>query len=156
LPYDDTNDYSDDYAEIQAIEEEQEHQAMPHQEPALFAINPEESHDQAAHEAANMQPVKEIAPILEEKSPELSLHQAAQASANFAQTMQQEVKHPDLVPVEAAPVIAIKPTEQSAPVEHIKIVKVYPVYDAVMSAFEHIKSATQDMINYVYSLVNKK
>lgn len=70
------------------------------------------------------------------------------------------------VAVESAPVVApvakveeiVTPAVQATPVaapvqEQIKIIKVYPVYDALRSAVKAINNATHDMINYIYSFV---
>ena len=46
-----------------------------------------------------------------------------------------------------APVVAMPASEQ------IRIVKVYPVYDAARSAVKAVNNAVHDMINYVYSFV---
>ncbi|MDZ4330544.1 MAG: hypothetical protein U0945_08160, partial [Flavobacterium sp.] len=60
---------------------------------------------------------------------------------------------PQAAPVSPAPEVktieSTKPSEQTAS----KIIKIYPVYDAIGSAIRHIYSAAQDMINYTYSLV---
>jgi hypothetical protein len=40
------------------------------------------------------------------------------------------------------------------PAERIKIVKVYPVYEAVKSGAEMVKAAANDMYSYVYSFVS--
>lgn len=38
---------------------------------------------------------------------------------------------------------------QNAPQETVRIIKVYPVYEAIQSGLKHIKIAAQDMFNYV-------
>lgn len=55
----------------------------------------------------------------------------------------EEIQAPEVQP---APVIAINQ-------EQVRIVKVYPVYDAIRAAVKGINNATHDMINYVYSFV---
>jgi len=65
------------------------------------------------------------------------------------------------VKTEAAPVTQPTPVEESvAPVsaqpEQVKIVKVYPVYNAIYAIVSGVKTAAFDMINYVYSLFTNK
>ena len=60
---------------------------------------------------------------------------------------------------QAHPVVAEQPAQpaiENQPAERIKIVKVYPVYDAAKSAFEMVKAAANDMFNYVYSFIQKE
>ncbi len=60
----------------------------------------------------------------------------------------------------AQPVQAMPTTHSTGPVNSTpatdtpKVVRVYPVYDAMRLAMHHIYSAAQDMINYAYSLVS--
>jgi len=61
--------------------------------------------------------------------------------------------HP-VVAVQPASVVAPAPVVAQPASEQIKIVKVYPVYDAVRSAVKAVNNAVHDMINYVYSFVN--
>lgn len=66
--------------------------------------------------------------------------------------------------IEAKPVIEeIKEisVQKESPVvptatEQIKIIKVYPVFDALRSAALSVKAAAQDMMNYLYSLLASK
>jgi len=81
------------------------------------------------------------------------------------QSVEPEVQdQPAAVPtLLAAPVEKIKEVQAASvptPVvaqpaqEQVKIVKVYPVYDALRSAVKAVNNAVHDMINYVYSFVN--
>lgn len=53
------------------------------------------------------------------------------------------------VPVEAMQTTAISNDEQ------VKVVKVYPVYEAAQNAVNHVVNAARDMINYVYNFITK-
>lgn len=66
-------------------------------------------------------------------------------------------------PIVTEPIVThveeVKPTQMAIPAavdsKHVKIVKVYPVYDAVRLAVKNITNAAQDMINYVYNFMTK-
>lgn len=45
---------------------------------------------------------------------------------------------------------------QNAPQETVRIIKVYPVYEAIQSGLKHIKIAAQDMFNYVSDYFKNK
>jgi hypothetical protein len=40
--------------------------------------------------------------------------------------------------------------------EQVKVVKVYPVYNAISSAMESVKNAARDMYNYLVGLMSRK
>jgi len=69
-----------------------------------------------------------------------------------------EEAHEEVEPTPVQPAVAVEPAPVAAPIiapvqEQVKIIKVYPVYDAVRSAVKAINNATHDMINYIYSFV---
>lgn len=53
------------------------------------------------------------------------------------------------------PAVTTEPVA-SAINEQIKIVKIYPVYEAARSAMHNVKTAAQDMVNYIYEFFAKK
>ncbi len=96
-----------------------------------------------------------------EKSATAQLEQAVHATSDFAQAVEHQedpapAPEPALMHVEQ-PAMTDKEVAQSAPasqpVEHVKIVKVYPVYDAMKAGFEMVKAAAFDMYNYAYSFI---
>jgi len=107
------------------------------------------------------------------------LAQAAQAATNLVQVAEREEQvelpaepveisieqtvaaQPELLneepaqPAVQSPVVE-QPAQPTAAEPIIKIVKVYPVYDAVLSAVASVKAAAYDMINYAYSFIVRK
>jgi len=50
----------------------------------------------------------------------------------------------------------VHPEGSSTSTDQVKIVKVYPVYEAAYSAIKNVKAAAEDMFNYLYSFISKK
>lgn len=125
--------FPEEHAAMQQPSEEHVADQHPAVEPAILeehvAQTPQEEHLVVAEvQQQHIEPVQ------------AHLEQAVQASSEFVQATHA-----------AEPVVHVQPTV----VEHVKIVKVYPVFDAVKAACEHVMSATNDMINYVYSFFGK-
>jgi len=76
-----------------------------------------------------------------------------QVQENFEQAAQVAQQLADVVPGQQADVQESVALQQPpvASQSSEKIVKVYPVYEALQAGFVHLKCAAQDMINYVYS-----
>jgi hypothetical protein len=107
-------------------------------------------HNSQGENSSDQVTTQSITPLAEEE-PHADLVQAAQAATSFAQAAEQTERVAPVAPVVAQPALMQEQSVQPASTEQIKIVKVYPVFDAVRSAFESVKSAAQDMINYVYN-----
>jgi len=148
----------------------QVHEELKHQEaPTLMmheAQAPEIKHEEVKHEEQHHEqavlPAQEIkheeihVPAIEhapatveqehrqaQAEPQVHLVQAVQASQELFHAVQPaEHKVENLQPVAAAP--------------QIKIVKVYPVYEAIKAAVDRVYNASRDMVDYVWSFVSSK
>lgn len=97
---------------------------------------------------------------------------AQQAVATIDEPLQNEVT-PQVIPLNEMPVahtvseeplsmpktedmMRNEPVTQSVAVENVKIVKVYPVYEAIHAAFKSIQSTTVDMLHYVKNWLNQE
>ena len=57
--------------------------------------------------------------------------------------------------IKPVPIATSAVTPAATTPEQVKIVKVYPVLDAVRLAIKNVKNAAQDMFNYVYNFMTK-
>ncbi len=128
------------------------HEIVPHEIQSTSVIV--DQHLEQEHAADHMQPTLYVAP-----AHELHEHIENVEQHHIPAPLATEQKMNDLeLPAQAqvAPIApAITEHNNSTPVETIKIVKVYPVYEAVVAGIAHIKSAAFDMIQYIYSLMGK-
>lgn len=116
---------------VQAVEQDEQEHAADHMQPTLYVAPAHQLHEHIENVEQHHIP----APLAtEQKMNELELPVLAQ-------------------PTPIAP--AITEHNNSTPVEAIKIVKVYPVYEAVVAGIAHVKLAASDMIQYIYSLMGK-
>ena len=124
----DDEEYNNDNAEIQSIEPEvKSPEALPVATPTLLAAPAEKVEEVQVAQDQPVEPVPVVTPV--EKAEEIAV-------------------------VEEVVVPVVQVTPVAAPVqEQVKIVKVYPVYDALRSAVKAVNNATHDLINYIYSFV---
>lgn len=160
---DEDEDYGDeDGAMIQALEEQDEQApAEQNDKPSAQEIVQTEHQvqadlAQAAQAATNLVQAteQEEQAALPAEPVEISIEQTVAAQPNLlheqsAQTVVQS-------PVVAQPALLQEQPAQPAAIEIVKIIKVYPVYDAVLSAVASVKAAAYDMINYAYSFIARK
>jgi len=140
------NSSNQDSVITQSVEE-----TTPEQEPAQ-----ELSHEEMVAAAALTDAAQELAasPVLQEEvnasveneeplsAPAQDVPATLEQATQVAQQLEQAAHAPALMEIQV-------PAEQS-----IKIVKVYPVYEALQAGFAHLKCAAQDMIDYVYNFVH--
>jgi hypothetical protein len=131
---------------IQAIEAELKHEdaAKPVAEetkPATTPAAPVAKADEPKKEEVKA-PVAEATPAVKAEEIKAPVVQAT------PEVKAEEAKTPV---VQAAPIVQAAPATKAA--DEVKIVKVYPMYDAVRSAIKGVHSATQDMLNYIYNFI---
>ena len=82
---------------------------------------------------------------------------AVQAVVNStpAQKVVQSATKEESQPIAEVTSVKTAPSETQSTSEQVKIIKVYPVYDAVWSAVKNINRAAHDMINYVYNFITQ-
>jgi hypothetical protein len=146
-----------DYAMIQALEDQDE-QTPEQSAEKLVQKEHQVQADlaQAAQAATNLVQAteQEEQAALPAKPVEISIEQtvAAQPELLHEQSAQTVVQSP----VVAQPALLQEQPAQPAAIEIVKIIKVYPVYDAVLSAVASVKAAAYDMINYAYSYFSSR
>lgn len=132
-------------------------QSMPEEDNQALVESMQPSLDQQAPK----QP-KDV--VLDEQASH-PLEQAVDTSAEFVKTVEEQehsAPEPTLMQQPAAPQEItmqpaaheqMQPAAQPAPIERVKIIKVYPVYDAVKSGVEMVKIAANDLLQYTYGMI---
>lgn len=139
-------------AEDNNDDEKSESIVIPAEQIAIPAVAPVVENLQEIKEVQT-EPVAEIATesVVEkaESQPAQEVLQPAVTTEPVTSTINEPAQEALQAAVTTEPVV-------SAINEQIKIVKVYPVYEAARSAMHNVKTAAQHMINYLYEFFTKK
>jgi len=158
----------DDTAENQSATHEETHdQVIPtllmHEE-KVPEIKPEEIH---VPEVVHEEPKHDQTPTLmmheEKHEPEIihvpeATHEEVHATAELPQIHLVQAVQASQELVDAVQPIEHKVEEVQlvSPAPQIKIVKVYPVYEAIRAAADRVYNASRDMVDYVWSFMSTK